>query len=326
MRLVDQVGDHPGFVIDNERLGSTFRVRTAADLRLKLEATPHRFILDRSATRICTEFSVLEAAMLGQSMDILRFPADRFWIEWMERDRVDTLATLRPGLLPGHAGVPTQARAGALVEIGPDGRSGTAWLFVGGEAGADLCPLFLDFDTQGEVAIDPASASPRFKAVCREVPELDQTNRLCTINVERSWYEYCRSAISDDRQLNAEIIKVAAKILFDWPMIATFALLYPLPRPFSQRRSDLARLNLLRANKGQTPLLEHVEVTASLGARMASDQAGHGAGIGKGRGKRLHHVRGHLVRRGDRVFWRSPHLRGKPELGEVMTRTVRVTG
>jgi len=325
MRLVDQVGNEPAFVVENERIGGAVRVRTAADFRLRLQATPHRFILDQSATAFCTEFSVLEAAMLGDSMDILRFPAHRFWIEWMERPRVDTLASLRPGLFPQRAGVASQTRAGALVEINPDERSGRAWLFTGGDASADLCPLFLDFDTRGAVQVDAKPRLSRFKFACKEFPELDQVTRHCTINVEPSWLDYCRAATDGDDQFNREIANTASKILFDWPMIAAFSLLYPLPKPFVRRGSDLARLNLARERRGLSPLLDHVEVTASLGARGTSGEIGGGTGSGAVRGKRLHHVRGHLVRRGDRVFWRSPHLRGKPELGEVMTRTVRVT-
>jgi hypothetical protein len=38
----------------------------------------------------------------------------------------------------------------------------------------------------------------------------------------------------------------------------------------------------------------------------------------------LHHVRGHIVRRGNKVFWRSPHLRGDARLGVVRSRTVQL--
>jgi hypothetical protein len=37
---------------------------------------------------------------------------------------------------------------------------------------------------------------------------------------------------------------------------------------------------------------------------------------------RLHHVRGHIVRREDRIFWRKPHLRGDASQGQVRSRTV----
>ncbi len=325
MRLVDQIGEQQRFVIGSERLGETFRVQTAADFSLKLQATPHRFILDRAATQFCTEFSVLEADMLAASMDILRFPAHRFWIEWMERPRLDTLASLRPGLYLDRAEVPTQTRAGALVEINSDGHSGKAWLFISGETGADLYSVNMEFDTRDAPQVDPTPAPARFNFACRDFPELDQVMRHCAFNVERSWYDYLRAAISSDCEFSSTVTGMAAKVMLDWPMIATFSLLYPLPKPFSQRHSDLAKLNHARQSKGQSALLEHVEVTASLGAGARYDPANDGSGGGNARGKRLHHVRGHLVRRGDRVFWRSPHLRGKPELGEVMTRTVRVT-
>jgi len=324
MRLVDQIGGEQGFLVENERLGETFRVRTAADFRLKLQATPHRFILDQAATQFCAEFSVVEARMLADSMDILRFPAHRFWIEWMERARVDTLAALRPGLFPERARVPTQTRAGALVEVNADQRSGQAWLFTGGQINADLCPLFLEFDTGMAPALSGDVGPNRFGFTSQDFPELNAVTRHCAINVERSWLQYGRSAMSNEGQFAAEIASLAGKIVFDWPMIASFSLLYPLPRPFSRRPSNLARLNHARQGKGQTALLDHLEISASLNSRREAGPD-HGAGLAGGGGKRLHHVRGHLVRRGDRVFWRSPHLRGRPELGEVRTRTVRVT-
>jgi hypothetical protein len=43
------------------------------------------------------------------------------------------------------------------------------------------------------------------------------------------------------------------------------------------------------------------------------------------RGRRLHHVRGHLMRRGNKIFWRIPHLRGTSRAGTIRTRTVTWT-
>jgi hypothetical protein len=53
--------------------------------------------------------------------------------------------------------------------------------------------------------------------------------------------------------------------------------------------------------------------------------AGAGGEHGCRRSPRLHHVRGHLVRRGSRLFWRVPHLRGSARAGRVCTRTVTWT-
>ena len=40
------------------------------------------------------------------------------------------------------------------------------------------------------------------------------------------------------------------------------------------------------------------------------------------RASRLHHVRGHLVRRGGKIFWRVPHIRGSARSGVIRQRTV----
>jgi hypothetical protein len=70
-------------------------------------------------------------------------------------------------------------------------------------------------------------------------------------------------------------------------------------------------------------LLEYIDVSAPIlpgYARWASDETG-----GVRKSPRLHHVRGHLVRRGSQLFWRVPHLRGSVGLGAVRTRTVTWT-
>ncbi len=41
--------------------------------------------------------------------------------------------------------------------------------------------------------------------------------------------------------------------------------------------------------------------------------------------RRRHHVRGHLVRREDSAYWRSPHWRGHVLLGRIERRTVSLT-
>jgi hypothetical protein len=42
------------------------------------------------------------------------------------------------------------------------------------------------------------------------------------------------------------------------------------------------------------------------------------------RSPRLHHVRGHIARRGDKVFWKSPCLRGNAMHGVIRSRTVEL--
>jgi hypothetical protein len=90
-----------------------------------------------------------------------------------------------------------------------------------------------------------------------------------------------------------------------------------------RRVVNLDRLNRIRRLSGKTELLEHVEVTTSIQAQ----RDGHRPDIGANTriGRRLHHVRGHLARRGYNIFWRSPHLRGNARLGAVRSRTVKLT-
>jgi hypothetical protein len=79
-----------------------------------------------------------------------------------------------------------------------------------------------------------------------------------------------------------------------------------------------ASINRKRLANGRRPLLDHVEVNACLQA-VAADATGEFSGR---QSPRLHHVRGHLVRRDQRVFWRVPHLRGNAMRGAVLSRTV----
>ncbi len=79
-------------------------------------------------------------------------------------------------------------------------------------------------------------------------------------------------------------------------------------------------INRKRQALGRLALLDHVEVRASLDAvHQPYTRAMQTDGR---QSPRLHHVRGHLVRRDNRVFWRTPHLRGSALRGMVRSRTV----
>jgi hypothetical protein len=325
MRLLDRVVSQQDFQIQHESLGKAFLVQTAANFKSKLQNTVHRFVLDAPATAFCTDFAVLEAKTLSESIDLLRLPAEVFWIEWMDRARVEALGSHGPSF-QGLDALATNARSGALVELIPGERRGMAWLFTGYEADANLCPLYVEFD------LDKPRAAPstgpylkRFKVSCREIPDLDLINRHCTLAVEPSWFDYCKAATADAARFNQTVSRLASQMMFDWPLIAAFTMLYQAPDLLDRRSSNLAKLNAARTKRGRSELLEHVEISASLrnGRKDASSEGRLGAPMAAG--KRLHHVRGHFVRRGDSIFWRSPHLRGNASLGIIKTRTVQVT-
>ena len=92
-------------------------------------------------------------------------------------------------------------------------------------------------------------------------------------------------------------------------------------RPGLPRRPlMLERLNKARARSGKAALLEQIEVSAPLLPEYKS--GGSSGSETSRRSRRLHHVRGHLVRRGSKLFWRVPHLRGSARIGSIRTRTV----
>jgi hypothetical protein len=107
------------------------------------------------------------------------------------------------------------------------------------------------------------------------------------------------------------------------PVILAFLLLLGTRAGLPRRTETFERLNRAREKAGKSPLLEHVEVSCPLMARSHGAEVRHG--MVTRRGPRLHHVRGHLVRRGNELFWRVPHLRGSARTGTVRARTVTWT-
>jgi hypothetical protein len=85
----------------------------------------------------------------------------------------------------------------------------------------------------------------------------------------------------------------------------------------------LDRLNRSRIRAGKTPLLDHIEVLSPV--LLDSSAGGHNGAALARRAPRLHHVRGHLVRRGSQLSWRVPHLRGNARSGVIRARTVTWT-
>jgi hypothetical protein len=110
---------------------------------------------------------------------------------------------------------------------------------------------------------------------------------------------------------------------FDVPMLFAVWLLMAATDGAQRSVVNLDRLNRARRIAGKSELLEHVEVRSSIQAQRHDIRSD---GNTKTRfGRRLHHVRGHLARRGYKIFWRSPHLRGNARLGVVRSRTVKLT-
>jgi hypothetical protein len=112
-------------------------------------------------------------------------------------------------------------------------------------------------------------------------------------------------------------------IAMDIPILLTFFLLLATRCGKPLRAQTLERLNRRRLHGGKAPLLEYIDVRAPVLPEYRDGPRGDTRTTRLG--PRLHHVRGHLVRRGSEIFWRVPHLRGGARSGIVRARTVTWT-
>jgi hypothetical protein len=139
---------------------------------------------------------------------------------------------------------------------------------------------------------------------------------------DHKWSQYYEVA-APDADARATIMRTSlAAVAHDVPVLLAFFLLLNAKgatRPVPILRSTL---NRKRLGRDRAPLLDHIEVHASLPPDSPAGSDANAGMAGGRRPPRLHHVRGHLVRREDRVFWRTPHLRGNALQGVVRSRTV----
>jgi hypothetical protein len=140
---------------------------------------------------------------------------------------------------------------------------------------------------------------------------------------DEEWAAYYREQCKTPEMRNAVLRGNLATCAFDPPMLFAFLLMLSARSALPQRPIAVDKLNRARRRSGKALLLEHVEVSAPLYSSSTASVPGLRAP--ERRGPRLHHVSGHIVRRGAAVFWRVPHLRGSARLGHVRTRTVELS-
>lgn len=132
------------------------------------------------------------------------------------------------------------------------------------------------------------------------------------------WAAYYRQHCATPEMQKAALRGNLATCAFDPPMLFAFLLMLSAGSALPQRAIAVDKLNRARHHAGKPPLLEHIEVSAPLySSSFASTPGTRGL---ERRSPRLHHVRGHIVRRGPAVFWRVPHLRGSARLGQARPR------
>lgn len=298
----------------------------AAEYASRVALCPIRYVLSDELTRLCTALAYSKGSRTVACADLLHVPAETVWVEWCEAPWRAELEQYGFGL---DAKDSAQAgRRGAFIQSSTDGRRGLVRTFWSNKDSpldvlASSMEAYFDFDTPVGEDPRPMDDEHRPTVSVSDGKGGDLLRQCLRFRYERTWDVYYRQARCSLASKQAIARHALGTIAIDIPVLLAFMMLLGIRSGVSLRATDYTRLNRCRAKAGKTLLLDHVEVHSPLPMphqviRANSDYMGR-------RARRLHHVRGHLVRRGNTIFWRIPHLRGSSRVGSIRTRTVTWT-
>jgi hypothetical protein len=326
MKLVDQLAQSRSpLIVQDTASGTLARLNGAADFAIRIEHCPIRYVLSDDLTRLCTALAYSKGSRTVTCADLLHVPAETVWIEWCETPWRAELAQY--GFDIDAADTERSGRRGAFIQSSADGRRGLIRTFwsdkgIATDVMASSVEAYFDFDTPEDEEPHPVDDEDRPSVSVSDGKSPDLLRRCLRFRYERSWDLYYREARCSLASKQAIARHALGTIAPDVPVLLAFLLLLGMRGGLSKRPQSCVRLNRSRARTGKVPLLDHVEVHSPL--LLPYRVAGPANTMGR-RGRRLHHVRGHLVRRGNKLFWRIPHLRGTSVAGSIRTRTVTWT-
>lgn len=330
MILADRVAQcRTPFVVQDNHGGHLWRLDNTADHAEEVKKCPTRYVLADDLARLCADLAYSKGARTVACADLLHMPAPTLWVEWCNGPWQSALQ--RYGFPLIEAGCQWVGRRGALIKSSLDGRRGMVRTFwSSGESDAEVLAssleAFFDFDAREGEGPEPPDGNG--KEGLRTIQVRDEARadgddvlaRCFRFRYEGSWSNYYgKAGLAEDVQ-RALWRHTLGTIALDIPMLLAFVLLLSTRSGLPHRTSDCERLNRARQKAGKAALLDHIEVHAPLLPEYLEQQRADQRSTR--RGPRLHHVRGHLVRRGSQLFWRVPHLRGSARAGTVQTRTV----
>jgi hypothetical protein len=325
MRLADRIAQcRTPFIVENTKDGSVTQLSGATTLSKDIAECATRYVLSDELTRLCTALAYSKGASTLACADLLRVPAERVWVEWADAPWRNELALYG---FKNPVDSTSVGRGGVFIQSTPQGRQGLLRTFwANGESEmnvlASSMEAYFDFDTQeGE---EPEVFDGRQRSsICvwdGTLGDADILRRCFRFRFERSWQDYYEKAQLTSDQATAVTYHSLGTIAIGIPVLLAFFLLLVTRPGLPRRPLMLERLNRARAKSGKAALLEQIEVFAPLLPEYKS--AGESGSGTPHRSRRLHHVRGHLVRRGSKLFWRVPHLRGSARAGLIRARTV----
>lgn len=331
MRLLDQVAQSHIPLVVRQSGGQVFQLPCGRDFAATLAMVPLRLVLNDELTKTCVALAYSDGERLANCLDLVHVPAQQLWVEWNEAPRRLELARCFPEW-PAQLSIDQSHRAGLLIQCDPNskGRRGTLrtfWSAPGTAEEPTVAPLetHFDFDTSlpqpGCVeAVFEGGYAAVFDGGCRGRDDL-----LCCVRFRftREWLEYYRVATNNSAAREAVLRACVETVATDMPLLIALCLLMNSRQGLPKVGTDLSRLNRARGKAGKLALLDHVELKAPIFAPCAAERADSDLAMER-QGPRLHHVRGHLVRRSSQLYWRSPHLRGHLALGRITSRTVEL--
>jgi hypothetical protein len=291
-----------------------------------VRACPIRYVLADELIRCATQLAFADGDRLTSCMDLIRVPAQSLWLEWLEAPRRAELSSVPTLQIPNGGGA---QRGGALLSTSPQCRAGEIRTFWSMDDGlAYVSPVITQFNLDKPFDHDTATepfADRGFTSVSAPA-ELGLNDLLAHVRFRfapdwATYYgRYRLSPAQRERVLRGNLGTCA----FDPPMLFAFFLMHSAREALPHRPVSVDRLNQARKRAGKPALLDHVEISAPIGVSRSFGTVSS-AEWHERRSPRLHHVCGHLVRRGSTVFWRVPHLRGSARLGRIRTRTVELS-
>lgn len=299
MKLLDQVVQAAS-AIDIEDGTGRYLLPGAGQFSTTIDACQTRFIVDANVESYCRSLLRTERGMLIPRNEFLRLPTSAFWLEWPCEPSADAMSG---------------SRSGVLVEACDRGRSGRLTTFWEQKTGEPVvAQMIAGFDLDDEAM---AADAPGGTWALR--PGSHPLAANLTFAVAPGWQRHMDSLPpAAARSAAGQII---ANVLPGLEFAFAFSALLAERTCLNKRDVDLTRLNRQRRRKGKPPLLDHIEVRLELSTGQSA-QAWETSGDREP--ARLHTVRGHMVNRLGRTFWRRSHLRGEPSRSG-WTRTVHVT-
>jgi hypothetical protein len=288
---------------------------------------PLRLVLADDLIQCTNLLAYAEGERLSGCLDLIHVPSEQVWLEWLEATRQSALRAI-----PHCASTPCSSvrrHTGVLIAADLAGRTGTMRTFWSAHNEQAYCAALLtDFDLDHVIRpaldIEAALGGAAVGVAMPEEAALDELLSHVRFRLDAAWADYYRAADLDASQQLLLLREVLGTTAFDMPMILALFLLFAAKDGLQHQVVDLERLNHARRCSGKHALLEHIEVRAPITARYEYPRSVANTAARR-RAPRLHHVRGHIARRGDKVFWRLPHLRGNARLGVVRSRTVQLS-